>query len=185
MRISFFKFVPLALACSLVAGPSFAQNPFSEREPGLWEITMTKNTAMAAMMQGMQDAMKNMPEAQRKQMEQMMAGSGVNLAQPDIFRQCLTPEMAKREIEPTIDDPDMDCSDVKWSTSGQEGKFSMACSSPDGDWTVQGRIWDATVKSYQSEMTMQGTVDGRNVSIDMAHEAKWVGSDCEGVKPAL
>lgn len=136
-------------------------------------------------MQGMQDTLQQMPEAQRKQMEQMMAESGVNLAKPNSVRECITPEMAKRGFEPAMDDVDMTCSEVEWSGSKSESRYVMACSSPDGDWEVRGRIWDATSKSYNNEMTMVGNVEGQPVTMDMTHEARWLSADCGDVQPGL
>jgi len=115
-------------------------------------------------------------------MEQMMMQSGA-LAQPDVIRECVTADMAKGDFQPAIDDPDMECADVKWSGSGSEGRYSLTCTNAEGKWTVDGRIWDATPKSYKSEMTMTGIVDGETVNVQMAHDARWVSADCQGIAP--
>lgn len=174
----------LFVACLSIAAATHAQEPLPERVPGLWELTMNRGSPMADMLQGMQEALAQMPEEQRKQMEQMLAQSGASLAQPDVVRQCLTAEEARREFEPVIDDADMKCSKIQWSGSGAEGRYSMTCTSPDGDWKVSGRIWDATPKSYKSEMTMEGVMEGQSMTMEISHEARWVGPDCQGLKPA-
>lgn len=166
----------------LAAGTAFADPPFLERTPGLWEVTMTQSD-LGDMLKMAQESLKDMPEAERKMLEEMMAGSGMMPGQPNVIRECVTEQMAKEEFEPVVDDPEMQCSDIKWSGSAREGTYTMTCTNADGEWTLEGRIWDATAKSYKSSMTMTGTVNGQPVTTEMAHEARWVGSDCQGVKP--
>lgn len=183
MSVSFAHRATLGLTGCLLVSAAFADNPLPESEPGLWEITMSQNSAMDAVMQGMQETLQQMPEAQRKQMEQMMAESGVNLTQPNVVRECITPEMAKRGFEPVVEDVDMTCSDAEWSRSRNQSHYVMTCTGPDGEWTVRGRIWDATSKRYKSEMTLEGSAEGQPVSMDMTHEARWLGADCGAVQP--
>ncbi|WP_368644338.1 DUF3617 family protein [Castellaniella ginsengisoli] len=135
------------------------------------------------MLEGMQETLAQMPEAQRKQMEQMMAQSGASFTQPNVLRQCLTVEAAKGEFKPTVDDAGMQCSEVDWHGSRTEGRYSMNCTNADGEWKIDGRIWDATSKSYKSEMTLHGVVDNQPVSIEMSQAARWVGADCQGIQP--
>lgn len=168
----------------LAAGIACASPRMPEREPGLWELRMSQD-ALGDMLKSAQAAMKGMPEEQRKMLEEMMAGSGVMLGQPNIIRECVTPEMVKSEFEPVIDDPGMKCSGMKWSGSASEGSYTMTCTNADGTWDIEGRIWDATSRSYKSTMTMKGTVNGQPVSTTISHEARWVGADCQGVKPRV
>lgn len=172
-----------ALVGLVAMGPSAAATPLVEREPGLWEISLSQDSPMAAMLEGMQEALKGMPEAERKQMEQMMMQSGVTPAQPNVVRECVTADMAKGEFQPAMGDPDMQCSDVEWSGSGSEGSYALTCTDAEGQWSVKGRIRDATSKSYKSEMTMSGVVDGQTVDVKMAHDARWLGADCQGIAP--
>ena len=183
MRIRSAHQAGFAVMCLSIATVSLAQPAFPDREPGLWEITMKQGSPMAAMLEGMQEALAQMPEAQRKQMEEMMAQSGASLTQPNVIRQCLTAEAAKREFMPTVDDADMKCSDLDWRGSGAEGRYSMTCADADGEWKINGRIWDATPKSYKSEMTMDGVMENQPVSLEISQEARWVGADCQGIKP--
>lgn len=66
---------------------------------------------------------------------------------------------------------------------GGSGRFSFVCTNPEGDWTGQGRIENATARSFDSEATVQGKYKGQRVSLDMKHEARWIGPDCGTVKP--
>ena len=172
-----------AVMCLSITAASFAQPSLPDREPGLWEVTLKQGSSMAAMLEGMQETLAQMPEAQRKQMEQMMAQSGASFSQPNVLRQCLTAEAAKGEFKPTVDDAGMQCSEVDWHGSRTEGRYSMNCTNADGEWKIDGRIWDATSKSYKSEMTLHGVVDNQPVSIEMSQAARWVGADCQGIQP--
>lgn len=171
-----------ALALLLLAQSAVAQ-PLVQREAGLWEIKTSQDSPQVAAMQGMQAALQNMPAAQRKQMEQVMQESGVSLTEPTVIKQCLTPEMAKRAFEPAIDDADMQCTNNLRTISATEASFSFTCNNADGQWQGKGRIWDATPRSYQSEMTMQGKVQGQPIKMSMRHQARWQGKDCKGLKP--
>ncbi len=182
MRKSNFVTGSVTLALSLFAGVVASQT-LQQRDPGLWEIRMNQGSPLAAVMQSMEGMLEGMPPAQRKQMEQMMQQSGASLAEPTVIKQCVTPEMAARDFQSYSDDPDMDCTTTSQKMSGTEGEFAFTCQSDEGEWKGQGRIWDVSAKHYKSEMTMEGTVEGRPLKVDMSHDAKWVSSDCQGVKP--
>lgn len=155
-----------------------------KRDPGLWEIRMNQGSPVAAMMQSMQGMLDAIPADQRKQMEAMMGKSGVSISQPDVIKQCLTPEMVQRDFEPYVDDdPDTVCKTTNKKLSKNSAEFTYTCTGPDGDFKGKGRIWDASPKSYKSEMLMEGMVEGRPVKMDMGHEGRWVSADCQGIKP--
>lgn len=180
-RLLFSSF--LALSASLApAAVSLAQTPLADREPGLWELRLVEGSRLASMALGMEQALKNLPESQRKQMQQMLGGAGVAL--PTVIRQCLTPEMARRDIKPQLAEHDIQCSELQWKEAAGTGQFSFVCTNPQGEWSGNGRIWDATPKHFMSEASVKGTYKGQPVEFDMKHEAKWLGSDCKGVKPA-
>lgn len=164
-----------------VAHASVAQTPLANREPGLWEIRMVDGSNLASIALGAQQVLKNLPEAQRRQVEQLMGGTKVQL--PTVTQQCLTSEMARSDIKSQLAAHDIDCSELEWEEAGGSGRFSFVCTNPQGDWTGQGHIWDATAKSFKSEASVQGKYQGQRVSLDMKHEARWLGADCKGVKP--
>lgn len=184
MRPSILVHALAAVTLCLATGGAMGQS-LDKQEPGLWEIRMSQGSPVAALMQGMQAALSNMPAAQREQIEQMMQGSGVSLSEPTVVRQCLTRETAARGFEPYAHDTEMKCRTTSRKISGDKGQFSFSCQNGDDKWKGQGRIWDATSKSYKSEMKMEGTVQGQSIKMDMAHDARWLGEDCQGIKPVL
>lgn len=169
----------LALSLALTASfmPAAAQTPLANREPGLWEIRLVDGSNLASIALGAQQLLKNLPDAQRRQMEQLMGTKGVEL--PTVIRQCLTPEMAGGDLKTLLAGHDIQCSELDWQESAGAGRFSFVCANPQGDWTGQGRIWDATAKQFKSEANVQGKYRGQRVVLDMQHEARWVGPDCQ------
>jgi len=169
-----------AVSFLVLANGALAQKPFEHREPGLWELRLVDGSHLASIALGVQQALKNLPEGQRRQMEQLM---GSNLKLPTVIQQCLTPEMARSDARSLLADQDIECSELQWQEAGGSGRFSFVCSNPQGDWTGQGRIWEATSRRFMSEANVQGKYQGQRVALDMKHEARWLGPDCQGVKP--
>ncbi|NYT65982.1 DUF3617 domain-containing protein [Alcaligenaceae bacterium] len=182
MRKSVYISSCIAVMMCFHAGQAAAQT-LEKRTPGLWELRMDMGSAISAAMNSMAGMMDKLPPAQRKQMEEMMKSSGATLSQPDVIRQCLTPEMAAREFEPYTDDPDMSCTTKSKVISSSSAHVTFSCSSPEGKLVGEGDIWDASAKSYKSKMTMEGSMSGMPIKMDISHEGKWLGSDCQGVKP--
>lgn len=163
--------------------PAYAQTPFENREPGLWELRLVGGSQLANLALGVQGLLKNLPEEQRRQMQGLFGTATLDLGIPTITQQCLTPELAKRDIKPLLAEEGVTCSELEWQESGGTGRFSFVCSTKEGDFTGQGRIWDATARQFMSEATVQGKYKGQDVSLDMKHEARWLGADCKDVKP--
>ncbi len=182
MRRSGFLYGCIAVTMCLHTGLATSQT-LAQREPGLWELRMDKGSAVSAVLDSMAGMMESLPPAQRKQMEEMMKSSGTSLSQPDVIKQCLTPEMAAREFQPYNDDPDMTCTTTSKVISSSAAHLTFSCLSPEGKLVGEGDVWDASAKSYKSKMSMQGSVAGRPVKMDISHEGKWLGSDCQGIQP--
>lgn len=176
----------IVLTLSLGVASSFipaaaADSPLAEREPGLWEIRLVDGSSLASIALGAQRMFKDMPEAQRKQMEQMIGIESATL--PTVIQQCLTPEMAQSDLKTLLASHDIQCSELEWQESAGSGRFSFVCANPQGDWTGEGRIWGATAKQFNSEASVQGKYKGQRLAMDMQHEARWMGPDCKGVQP--
>ncbi|PPE69994.1 DUF3617 domain-containing protein [Caldimonas thermodepolymerans] len=173
----------LACACAAVQAQDLVK-----RKPGLWEV-QTRQSGEAAGQKlpsqaEMQAMLARLPAAQRAQMEKMMREQGVGLTdRPDVMRYCLSPEMAARDITAQPSDPNMKCEHKLTPVSATEVKFSFTCTSPHGNSRGDGRAWDITPEAYRTSMTMQGTMNGQPMSMKMDQTAKWLGSDCRGIKP--
>lgn len=182
MRKSNFLYGCIAAALCLHTGLATAQT-LQKRTPGLWELRMDKGSAVASVMESMAGVINSLPPAQRKQMEEMLKKSGASVAQPDVIKQCLTPEMAEREFEPYTDDPNMKCTTTTKVLSSSAAHITYSCTSPEGKLEGEGDLFDLTAKSYKATMKMDGSMGGMPMKMNISHEGKWLGSDCQGVKP--
>src|SRR5690606_41287902 len=99
------------------AGAVSAQTPLAERAPGLWELRLVDGSGLASVALGAQQMFKNLPDAQRKQMERLMGGSW-GLSLPTVLRQCVTPEQARSDIQPQLAILDISCSALEWPGCG-------------------------------------------------------------------
>jgi hypothetical protein len=177
--------MPIRLLCSslllLGATGALAQST----KPGLWDI-QTKlggNPQMDQAMAQMQQQMANMPPAQRKMMEDMMAQQGVNIGVGKhgamSMKVCITPEMAAREEMPSPSDGK--CKTQIGARTGDTMKVSFVCTDPpssgEGSYTFRGDT------GYDMKMRVKTSEGGKPVNTTMEGTGRWLGADCGKVKP--
>lgn len=178
----------LAAAAMLAAGAGQAQT-LSKRKPGLWEVQQTQHSGQVAgqampSKREMDAAHAKMTPAQRQQLEQGMRERGLGLgSKPGAMRYCLSPQMAERDAFAQAPDPSMKCEHSLSPTSSSEARFSFSCSGPQGSLKGEGRGWNITPEGYRTSMTMEGTIQGQPMSMKMEQTGRWLGSDCQGIKP--
>src|SRR4051812_38220340 len=139
------KVLPLlaALALAGALAPAAAQQRL---KPGLWEMTnkIQGNAQMDQAMAEMQKQLAAMPPEQRKQMEAMMGGRGVQMGGMGpggmSMRVCLTREMVERDDIPAGNG---DCKTTQQQRSGGTIKVTFACTRPPS--------------SGESEVTLNGS----------------------------
>ncbi len=185
-----FTAILLAALGGSLAGNALAQG--SGLKPGLWEVKQLKQVMdgkdmgaqMAAAQAQMQQAYANMPPAQRKQMEAMMAKQGV--APPAAAagggqRICISPEMAARD-KPMVD-PEGRCEPTKFSRSGNRVSFEVNCNFEGQQMSGKGESTTSPDSvSTKMDMVMTGR-DGRH-TMQSETQMRWLGADCGAVKPA-
>lgn len=157
-------------------------------KPGLWEIQLLQQVVdghdisaqMAAAQTEMQQAMANMPPAQRSQMEAMMGHSTVNNAAAGSYRICVSPAMAARN-QPMID-PQGHCQPTNLIRTGNQTHFAFNCTSHGHTEVGKGvsSITGNLVKS-RIDMTMTNALGSHTMHTES--QMKFLGADCEGIKP--
>jgi Protein of unknown function (DUF3617) len=177
------KKLTLAILLTL-SGAAFAQS--SSLKPGLWEIKPISQimdgrdmtAQMASAQAKMQQEMANMPPEQRKQMETMMGPQGASAGSS--MRICVSPAMAARD-KPMVD-PEGRCEPATVNRSGNKTSFEFNC-------TANGRTSVGKGESTVSGDTVTTRVDmtmtdarGRH-TIKSESQMKYLGSDCQGIKP--
>jgi hypothetical protein len=173
----------LALAFAAALAPAAAQQRL---KPGLWEMThkMQGNAQMDQAMAEMQKQLAAMPPEQRKQMEAMMAGKGMQMGGMGpggmSMRMCLTKEMVERDEIPANNS---DCKTTNRSRSGNTLKFAFSCTKPpssgESEVTVNGS------DSFISKTRATTTASGKSETVTMEGSGKWVAADCGSIKPIV
>ncbi len=175
------KKVLLATVLVMLSSNVFAE---ARPKPGLWEMKVTKQIVdgrdmqveMAAAEAQMQRAMANLTPEQRKQMEAMGAhhgGGGTRI--------CISKEMAARD-KPVMG-PRAHCDTVKSSRSGNKLTFEFNCS--DKGRTESGKGVTTISSELMKTVTDINMTDAHGShTIHNESQMKYIGADCQGVKPA-
>ena len=186
MTLQTSRFFISAAALALSAGALAPASAQQKMRPGLWEQSMSMKSQsgqMEAALAEAQKAMASMPPAQRKQMEQMMAGHGVALGpQGQSVKVCITPEQAAMDHIPQRDGcaqkmqrVDANTLQVSFSCKGGQGQPLTS-----GEGTVQ--FQSPTAYTGQFKIKTAGA-NGKPEQIDMAQKGQWLASDCGAIPP--
>jgi Protein of unknown function (DUF3617) len=175
------KKLNLAAACIFLSLTAHAQSTKS----GLWEISTkvdgSSNPELTKQMAEAQKQMANMPPAQRKMMEEMMAKQGMNMSMKGdgstVVKLCITPEMANR---PPVAQQ-KNCTYSSPSRSGNTQRVSFQCTQPVS--SGEGEINFKDAENYDGKMKVTASDKGRTETIYMSTSGKFLGSDCGAVKP--
>ena len=121
-------------------------------KPGLWEIT-SQTTIDGKAMPNMQDMFKNMPPAQRKQMEAMMAKQGVGMGAggSNAVKVCMTPEHARQALTQQPQGT-QNCNQQAIQQIANTMKYSFICTNPktQGDGAA---TWNSDNTQFTTKVT--------------------------------
>lgn len=169
-----------------LSGVVFAQT--SSMKPGLWEMKQIHQVVdgrdmaaqMAAANAKMEQAMASMTPAQRQQMQAMMGSQGMP-GQGAGVRVCISPAMAAQD-KPVVD-PQGHCEPAKMTRSGAKTSFEVHCAANGrtqigkGETTVSG-------DTVTTLMDMTTTDPQGSHTIHSESQMKYLGPDCQGIKPS-
>jgi hypothetical protein len=167
-----------AAALCIASLPASAQT----MKPGLWEINNKMGGGqMDQAMAEMHKQMAQMPPAERKQMEDMLAKQGVRMSPGAgggmTVQMCMTKEMAERNDMPMQDG----CRMTQNTRSGNTMKMAYACTNPPS--SGEGQVTFSSPEAYSSKMTMRMQEKGKTETMTMDTTGKWLKADCGNVKP--
>jgi hypothetical protein len=168
-----------ACAVSLFVLPAGAQS----LKPGLWQIQhKMNNPEMNQQMAEMQKQMAAMSPQERKQMEAMMAQSGMRMTPGAAgggmaFQMCMTKEMVERNEMPMEDG----CRMTKQERSGNTMKMAFTCARPPS--SGEGQVTFTGPEAYTSKMVVKVVEQGKTQTTTMETQGKWLKADCGNVKP--
>ncbi len=157
-------------------------------KPGLWEnkqISMVvdgrdMNAQMAAAQAQMQKELAKLTPDERKQMQAMMSkASGGMMSQQGVMRICISPAMATKN-NPMLENG---CEPVKLSRSGNKTNFEINCTKNGRTTVGKGESTNSNdTVTTRTDMTMTDA-QGRH-TMQMESQMKYLGADCQDVKPA-
>jgi len=162
-------------------------------KPGLWEQSITMKSQSGRMEAQMAEAQRQlaaMPPAQRKMVEQMMAQQGVKLGSggnnETTLRVCISPAMAARGVVPATDGREEAgsgrCTQTAPVRNGDSYTMTFRCTGDDpADGTATYRFNGDG--SYSGEATVNAKVDNKPEVLNIQQKGRWIGADCQGLKP--
>lgn len=166
----------IVLAAVLAAASASAQT----MRPGLWEQNNKITSGSGQATQAMAEAQKhfaNMPPAQRKMIEDMMArqGVGLNVSGDGGVKvtYCLTKEMAERKELPTGQQGQCQSSNTPFP-GGMDVKFS--CTKPATSGT--GRATFQGDAAYTMNMDVTTSANGAPEKMTVLSTGRWLGAQC-------
>jgi hypothetical protein len=154
-------------------------------KPGLWEYRSTMKSQsgkMEASMAEMHKQMASMPPEQRRQMEQMLAQSGMQMGQgsggAQVMRACITPaEASNFDVQ-----SDPDCKQQVVQRSGNVVRIRFSCggevpSQGEGTLTFNGD------SGFSGKFRVETRAPGEADRMDITQEGRWLGANCGSVQP--
>ncbi|MES2106700.1 MAG: DUF3617 domain-containing protein [Pseudomonadota bacterium] len=160
--------------------PAAYVHALGNMKPGLWEMTMQLDPAMA-------ESMKKMPKLSPEQIVQMNK-MGIKMPQMQggamVHKVCITKEMAERDQPPAVPkEHESVCKPQNFNKTSSGYSVDIVCDSPDlkGTGTAKGTF--ASSESFTSVYDFKGVAHGKPVNSHHETSAKWTGSDCGDVKP--
>lgn len=193
-------------ALSICSFPVLAQTIKLDMQPGLWEnsfkmtgesnkeLQSIQNDQMKKAMEEMKKQLANMPPEQRKQMEAMMAQSGVKIEGDSIqihndavkissegtkVKQCITQAEIDRGDFP---DDDENCKSTLKQITKNHFKAIHKCTGENPSHGESEIVFDSK-RHYSGTGIMTQTIDGKPHTLEVEMEGKWISNDCGDIKP--
>lgn len=168
-----------AIACCLAASSAAASDFDLDIKPGLWEHSFSMQSESGAMESAIEEALRqlqNLPEGQRRMVENMMKDQGINLdLAGSTVQVCITEEDIKRGSLPQQDN----CEQSIEQQTDDTLHFSFQC---DGDapYSGSGTMTLVNREHYIGSAEFNTEMAGRQEQIQMTQEGHWLQDDCDG-----
>jgi len=195
----------LLLAAAVSLSPAQAQMLSPAPLPGLWEtdwkMTVNGQDLGALMRKEMEQALQQMPPAQRAQAEQMMKAQGGPMAIGGKQQECLSPADAAKATDPkrVLADMQEDAPQCRFepiSVAGSTMRFKGRCDDADGfTGDIAGELTLTSDKAWTGRWGGQGRMAGAEdipglklgatgqVDYRMSGTGRWLAAACGAVKP--
>ncbi|SFT96669.1 DUF3617 domain-containing protein [Pseudomonas marincola] len=148
--------------------------------PGLWEVSTDKMEVDGKAMPGMEEMfkkVKQMPDEQRKVMEDMMKRQGVRLGEKGI-QVCMSEEQVNANHLPLLD-TNSGCSQNITERTDKVWKFEYLCPNTRGE----GETHFASKKAFTTKVKTHFQTENGEKDGSIESSARWVGADCDTLAP--
>lgn len=152
---------------------------------GLWEFTQGERKLdgqpMPDVSSQMAEQLKNMPPAIRQKIEAQMKANGVQMGGAGgntAYRMCISADMLSKNMWQKNDG---NCTSESMSHSGNTWRWKVKCTEPQGE--GEGSSTFSGSDSFTTKMHMTMLQEGKKQTMDMSSSAKWLSTDCGGIKP--
>ena len=175
----------VGLALMIFAACAAQAQGMQSMKPGLWEYRSTMKSQsgkMEASMAEMHKQLASKPPEQRRQMEQMMAQSGMQMGagsgNAQVMRACITPaEAANFDVQ-----SDPDCKQQIVQRTGNSVRIRFTCagevpSQGEGTLTFTGDT------GFSGKFRVETRAPGETDRMDITQEGKWLGASCGKLQP--
>ena len=200
------KSVKIGVISALAVLPVLAESIKVDMTAGLWENQMTwdgegmkemqalQSEQMSAAMAQMKEQFATMPPEQQKQMEALMAQSGVKIDDDGVslnndqlqisssgtkVKSCITQaEIDRGGLPETVDG----CTSTIQKVGASRYKATYVCTGEEQS-TGESEVTFHSSKHYSGTGKMTTTIDGKPRVMTFKMEGTWLGSDCGTVAP--
>jgi len=163
-------------ACWMI--PTSADEVPLDVKTGLWEVKMSGQSKGTLPIPA--DELAKMTPERRARFEQAMKNSMARMNHDHAFKECITEEQLKRGFK--TDNDDESCKQIIRTSTSTVKEVSEECA---GKQKASGTIRFEAISSKEVKGSVHMVVgNGANsMTIDNIIQAKWLGSDCGGLKP--
>lgn len=146
--------------------------------PGLWEITTTSPLLKLA---------QQIPPDQMSGLLALAKQHGIEVPQMNngaaVARVCVTPDMARQDILPDLNQTQAGCSSRNARRDGNNFSLDIACKSSriSGSGSAQGTL--TTPETFTGNSQFRGTVQGMPVDQQAQTSGQWRSASCGSLKP--
>ena len=170
------------------------ENSFKIKGDGANEIKAMQTEQMKKAMEEMKKQLANMPAEQRKQMEAMMAQSGMNIDTSELGSQVEKVLSQGTKSQQCIVDTEFDPKDFLDAEEGENCKSTLTqvsknklhstqvCTGENASQHEMDIVFDSP-KHYIGTGVSTQSVSGKAHKIEIILEGTWLSSDCGNVKP--
>jgi Protein of unknown function (DUF3617) len=179
MRFVIFASLAPTFLMACAAGLAQAQTP-PPIKPGLWQVQTEREVdGQTAQMPDLSEHLKNLPPESRRQVEAMMKQRGVDVsAGGGAMRICMTNESLARD---QWRGEQGNCKTDFRSRSGSAWRWHTSCQDPASETDGEASFPGPETYTVKTVTTMRA--QGEPKTTRMMMTSKWLGADCEDVKP--